>query len=382
MPTGQARSEVKSDILPGTNYSASFTLDLMAIAAVQPADAGADDDPQRASRPSRLKGWQALAALLVIGVSASIGVMVFLAMDRSDGSLAVANAFTPPAPYDAKRCELNLRRICDLGPRPSGSEAMRQQQALLERYFVELGATVEFQAFNARDPETGRPVELKNLIARFYPERSQRYLVCAHYDTRPFPDRDPYQPRGVFVGANDGGSGVAGLMELAHHMPQLPESIGVDLVLFDGEELVYQERRDNYFLGSTYFANQYVAQPPQYRYRAGILLDMIGDRELKIYYERNSWNYARDVCKSVFETAASLQVDHFVAKVRHELRDDHLPLNQIAKIPTIDLIDFDYPRPGLGAPQYWHTTKDVPENCSGRSIATVVYVAHQWLMRQ
>ncbi len=87
-------------------------------------------------------------------------------------------------------------------------------------------------------------------------------------------------------------------------------------------------------------------------------------------------------CKSVFETAASLKVDHIVPKVRHDLRDDHLPLNQIAKIPTIDLIDFDYPRPGLGAPQYWHTTQDIPDRCSGQSIATVVYVVHQWLLRQ
>ncbi len=351
----------------------------MAVAAAQPNESAESDEPHRRSR---LKGWQALSALLVIGVSAAIGMAVFFAMDRNDGSSAAANAFLPPPPYDSARCEDNLRRICELGPRPSGSEAMKQQQLLLEREFVAQGAVVEFQAFNARHPQTGAAVELKNLIAKFFPDRTKRYLICAHYDTRPFPDRDPYNPRGVFVGANDGASGVAALLELGHHAQRLPDDVGIDLVLFDGEELVYQERRDNYFLGSTYFANQYVAQPPTPRYQAGILLDMIGDRELKIYYERNSWNYARDVCKSVFDTAASLKVDHFVPKVRHDLRDDHLPLNQIAKIPTIDLIDFDYPRPGLGAPQYWHTTQDVPARCSGQSIATVVYVVHQWLVRQ
>ncbi|MGV3483494.1 MAG: M28 family peptidase, partial [Planctomycetaceae bacterium] len=201
-------------------------------------------------------------------------------------------------------------------------------------------------------------------------------------DTRPFPDRDPDNPQGRFVGANDGGSGVAAMMELSHHLGKLPADVGVDVVLFDGEELVYRERRDSYFLGSSHFANVYAAERPAAPYRAGILLDMIGDRELRIYYERNSWNYARDLCKSVFETADSLGVDAFVARVRHEVRDDHLPLNEIAKIPTIDLIDFDYPRPGIGVQQYWHTTKDTPENCSGHSIATVVYVVHQWLIKQ
>ncbi len=238
------------------------------------------------------------------------------------------------------------------------------------------------QWFDARDPESGNPVRLGNLIASWHPERPKRYLLCAHYDTRPFPDRDPHNPRGRFVGANDGASGVAALMELSHHLGSLPDDVGVDIVLFDGEELVYLERRDNYFLGSTHFANRYVTDPPQVPYQAGILLDMVGDRELRIYYERNSWNYARDVTRSIFATAASLGVDAFVPRIRHELRDDHLPLNQIAKIPTVDLIDFDYPRPGVGAPKYWHTTQDVPENCSGHSLASVVYVVHRWLKRQ
>ncbi|HBJ37835.1 MAG TPA: peptidase M28, partial [Planctomycetaceae bacterium] len=162
----------------------------------------------------------------------------------------------------------------------------------------------------------------------------------------------------------------------------LPADVGVDIVLFDGEELVYREGRDNYFLGSEHFARDYLANPPTVPYTGGILLDMVGDKELTIYYERNSWNYARELSKSVFAKAKELGVEAFIPRIRHEIRDDHLPLNQIAKIPTIDLIDFDYPRPGIGAPRYWHTTQDVPENCSGHSLATVVYVVHQWLMSQ
>lgn len=300
---------------------------------------------------------------------------------RQPPTSASAAAVIPP-PYDADRAYGYLLQICELGPRPSATPAMHRQQQILSAFFEQRGATVELQRFDVRHPQTGEAVELANLIASWHPQRPKRFLLCAHYDTRPFPDRDPVNPRGRFVGANDGASGVAGLMELANHIDQLPADVGIDLVMFDGEELVYEEGRDEYFLGSTYFARTYLANPPAVPYRAGILLDMIGDKELKIYYERNSWNYAREVSKSVFATAASLGVDAFVPRIRHEIRDDHLPLNQIAHIPTIDLIDFDYPRPGIGAPQYWHTMQDVPENCSGHSLATVVYVVHQWLMRQ
>lgn len=287
-----------------------------------------------------------------------------------------------PSPYDAERAFSYLIQICDIGPRPSATPAMQRQQQLLSDFFAKRGGKVELQKFNVRHPETGQAVELANLIARWKPTSPKRFLLCAHYDTRPFPDRDPVNPKGRFVGANDGGSGVAALMELSNHIHLLPADVGVDIVLFDGEELVYREGRDNYFLGSEHFAREYVANPPSVLYSGGILLDMVGDKELTIYYERNSWNYARELTKSVFETAKQLNVDAFIPRIRHEIRDDHLPLNQIAKIPTIDLIDFDYPRPGIGAPRYWHTTQDVPENCSGHSLATVVYVVHQWLMSQ
>lgn len=327
---------------------------------------------------------------VVAGVAAvSLGLLLLLVVlamgDRGQGpasGAAAASPLTIPQPYDADRAYGYLLRICDIGPRPSGTEAMQQQQALLAEFFEQQGGTVELQRFKARHPLSGEAVEMANLIARWHPQRPKRFLLCAHYDTRPFPDRDPHNPRGRFVGANDGASGVAALMELSHHLGSLPPDVGVDLVMFDGEELVYEEGRDEYFLGSTHFAREYVAAPPSVPYQAGVLLDMVGDKELRIYYERNSWNYAREVTRSIFATAKTLGVDAFVPRVRHEILDDHIPLNVIAKIPTTNLIDFDYPRPGIGAPQYWHTMQDIPENCSGHSLATVVYVVHQWLMRQ
>ncbi|KAA5547358.1 M28 family peptidase [Roseiconus nitratireducens] len=285
-----------------------------------------------------------------------------------------------PAQYDPDRAMSYLKQLCDLGPRPSGTAAMQRQQDLLEAFFRERGAEVKRQSFETRNPNDGTPVTMTNLIASWFPDREQRFLFCAHYDTRPFPDRDPQNKRGTFLGANDGASGVAGLMELANQFQDLPPDLGVDLVLFDGEEFVWQERRDRYFLGSTYFADQYKQNPPATGYRAGVLFDMIGDKELKIYYEANSLRYAKDVARSFWMTARDLGVRAFVMRSRHTIRDDHLPLNEIAGIPTIDVIDFDYPRPGIGAPSYWHTEQDVPANCSGESIAAVVWVAHRWLL--
>ena len=323
-----------------------------------------------------LLGFLALAAVLLL---VAIGGGVF---DRGPGQTESPSIRAIPAAYDSDRAFGYLQQLCDLGPRPSGSDAMVRQQQMLQKFFTNRGAAVTMQTFDIRHPEDGSDVALANLIASWHPERSKRYLLCAHYDTRPFPDQDRLNRRGIFIGANDGASGTAALMELAHQMNELPQDVGVDIVLFDGEEFVWQQGRDDYFLGSTFFARKYIASPPAIPYQAGILLDMIGDRELTIYYEQNSLRYARDVVKSIWRTADNLGVRAFVPRARHTIDDDHIPLNKIAGIPTVDLIDFDYPRVGIGAPSYWHTEQDIPENCSGDSLAAVVWVVHQWLKGQ
>jgi glutaminyl-peptide cyclotransferase len=288
----------------------------------------------------------------------------------------------PPPPCDPARAMSYLEAICEIGPRPSGSEGMVKQQAYLTEFFESLQWTVERQEFGGRHPVTGEQILFVNLVASYQPELKDRILLCAHYDTRPYPDRDRRNPKGVFVGANDGASGVATLMELAHHLPDLPQAIGVDIILFDGEELIYDEIRDPFFIGSKHFANAYASDQWPRRYRAAILLDMVGDADLEIYQEKNSVSYARDLVDSVWASAKSLKVTSFHSRARHEVRDDHLALNEIAKIPAIDIIDFDYPRPGMRQESYWHTTKDIPANCSGDSLATVGSILFHWLSNQ
>ncbi|MFO1066729.1 MAG: M28 family peptidase, partial [Pirellulales bacterium] len=113
----------------------------------------------------------------------------------------------------------------------------------------------------------------------------------------------------------------------------------------------------------------------------GILVDMIGDKDLDLYYETNSMRFAKELCVEVWKVAEDLKIKEFRPRTRPDVRDDHLPLNNIAKIPTIDLIDFDYPTPG-GRVNYWHTEKDIPANCSGESVCKVAAVLLEWLRRQ
>ena len=151
---------------------------------------------------------------------------------------------------DAARAYRYLQAVCRLGPRPSGSRAMQAQQRLLANHFSRFGARVIRQSFDRPDPRNGKAVRMTNLVVSWHPKRKTRVVLCCHYDTRPFPDRDPVNPRGRFVGANDGGSGVALLMELAHHMRGLDVQVGVDVVFFDAEEYLFPRiRAGNYWLG-------------------------------------------------------------------------------------------------------------------------------------
>ena len=286
---------------------------------------------------------------------------------------AVSRAENPSA-FDLQpaRAFGYLEQVCAFGPRPSASEGMAKQQELLIEHFTKAGAITFAQEFDIPHPKTGSPVRMRNLIMSWHPEAKERVLLCCHFDTRPFPDRDQFRPRGTFLGANDGASGVALFMELAHSMPTLKPTYGVDFVFFDGEEFIFQRDGGKFFWGSEHFAKEYRDRPPAHRYVCGVLVDMIGDKKLAIQPEPNSLKFAPKVTRSLFETARSIGVKEFLSKpLAHEINDDHVPLNEIAKIPTCDLIDFDYP--------HWHTTRDRPSECSGASLVKVGRVLLTWL---
>lgn len=282
--------------------------------------------------------------------------------------------------FDGEFAYAVLKQICDLGPRISGTEGMLKQQELLKAHIQANGGTVHEHKFNAASPLDGKIVEMKNLFGRWHPDRKKRVLICCHYDTRPFADRDKDNPQGVFLGANDGASGVGLLSELTRHLPGLDGKYGIDICFFDGEEFVYVARRDPMFIGSTAFANAYARNEWDVKYNFAILVDMIGDSNLQIYMEENSLKMAPRLTKSVWAVAQDMGVTEFIGKKKHVIRDDHLPLNTIARIDTCDIIDFDYPDE-TSENAYWHTTKDIPENCSAESIGKVGSVVLEYLKR-
>ena len=322
-------------------------------------------------RKSIVSGVIAIVALALLASLAQVGSWSSVAAPR--GKLTLDKI-----PFNGERAFKHLKALCAIGPRISGTKGMQEQQVLVTRHFEELGAKVTPQSFDIRHPETGAATRITNLIVEFHPDRKERILLCAHYDTRPYPDEDPdpRKRRAPFIGANDGASGVALLMELGTMLTDFPGPLGVDIVLFDAEELVYEKSRDQFFIGSNYFAREYATNPPAHKYRSGVLLDMVGDKELQLYLESNSY-YGKGsfpVTRDIWATAARLGVSEFIDKVKHEVKDDHLPLNNIAKIPTCDIIDFDYQGK-------WHTEADTPQQCSGASLAKVGWVVYEWMKR-
>ena len=347
-------------------------------------------------RPSAGR-WRArilLVIAIVATVAAVAGVGLFFG-HRADNNAEAANSRLKLAniPFDGSSAYDYLKQICQLGSRKSGSEGMKAQQRLLADHFTKLGARVHFQEFQATHPLDGSTVPMANLVVEWHPDRKERVLLCTHYDTLPYPMHDPVNRWGKFVGANDGGSGVALLMELGNEMRDVKPQVGVDFVFFDGEEFIFSEDfgrgpprlapgqdpdrnlLGQYFLGAEKFAQSYADHPPEYRYRWGVLLDMIGDSDLQIYEEKNSifWKDTRPLVDQIWAIAGQLGVREFIAKPKYEIRDDHLPLHNLAGIPTCDVIDFDYPP--------WHTQRDTVEHCSALSLAKVGWVMRQWLAK-
>ena len=262
--------------------------------------------------------------------------------------------------FDADRAFEYLQKQCGFGPRPPGSIAHNRTLDYLVSELSKSAREVITQTFTHQS-DNG-PLELTNIIAIFgsvETDPKRRVLLAAHWDTRPFADRDP-DPQKVdmpILGANDGASGVAILLELAIAFHSEAPGVQVIMVLFDGED--YGKTVDEMFLGSRYFADNMDEQwIPEY----GVLIDMVGDKDLDIYVEPNSATAAPDIVKKVWDLADELQLEGIYRETGPAILDDHIPLIQ-AGIKCIDIIDFNYP--------YWHSVEDTPDKCSPKSLGIV-----------
>jgi glutaminyl-peptide cyclotransferase len=259
--------------------------------------------------------------------------------------------------FDSNKSFEYLKKQCSFGPHPPNTNAHTKTKDYLALELKKYANSVMLQNFTCKIGEN--TLNLTNIIAMFGPNVDKKVILAAHWDTRPSADKesDPKKQNQPIIGANDGASGVAVLLELARAFKSSPPPVKVIMVLFDGED--YGKKTSEMFLGSRYFAHNI---RPEWFPDYGILLDMIGDKKLDVYIEQNSQNAAPEVVERVWKVAGELGLEEFHNKIGYGITDDHVELINIG-IQCIDLIDFDYP--------YWHTLQDTPDKCSPKSLGTI-----------
>jgi hypothetical protein len=264
-------------------------------------------------------------------------------------------------PFDGERAFGYLEDQVSFGPRNPGSEGAKQALSYYLSHFREFTDSVRFQQFEFTDTILDTTYTLTNVIAKLDPLKTPRVILCAHWDTRPRADKEtePSQIAKPILRANDGASGCAVLMELANSLQEIDTRYGVDIVLFDAEDYGEDGHLDYYCIGSKFFVSNLRSNNP---YAFGVLVDLVGDRDLRIYREQYSQAYAPRITSMVWETARKIGATSFVDSIKHRVYDDHLPLIDRG-IPTTNIIDFDY--------DYWHTHGDTPDKCSPESLEEV-----------
>jgi glutaminyl-peptide cyclotransferase len=254
----------------------------------------------------------------------------------------VAKARVIPPDFNADSAYHYIKTQADLGPRTPGSKAHAKAVAYYEKHFKSLGADVKIQG-GTMNTYDGKQWRIDNVIATFNPEAKTRILLTAHYDSRPFSDKDPIPANRTkpCPGVNDGASGVGVLMEVGRLLKEKSTTVGIDIILFDLED--YGENSDPYSwcLGSVYWSNN--MHKANYKAKYAILLDMVGAKDAIFPREAVSVFHANDVVNKIWNTAEKLgYANYFVYEESAEMTDDHVPINKIAQIPAVDILHYNY----------------------------------------
>ncbi|MBO3698930.1 M28 family peptidase [Roseivirga sp. E12] len=302
--------------------------------------------------------------------------------DSSKGNSNVPAALKPAPTVNADSVYTFVQKQVDFGPRVPNTQAHREASKWFKEKFESYGASVIMQNFTEYIYD-GTKAELTNVIASFNPEKKKRILLAAHWDTRPFADRDADDTYAAIDGANDGGSGVGVLLEVARLLSenQAP-NVGVDIILFDGEDWGehFQEGskplpdgKDVWWcLGSQYWSKN--KHKSGYTAYYGILLDMVGAPNATFLYDSVSRENAGRTLDKVWGIAGQLGYGTMFKKQNgfEGIIDDHVYVNNIARIPMIDIIDY---RENTGSfTPAWHTADDNMENISKETLSAVTSV--------
>lgn len=302
------------------------------------------------------------------------------AADEIEKAEPVGPAFSADSAYAFVKAQ------CDFGPRAMNTEAHDRCGSWIVNKFRQYGCVVTSLRADLKGYD-GTVLKSQNIWARIHPERTERILLCAHWDSRPWADNDPdsanwHKP---ILAANDAASGVAVMLEIARLLQRdTTLRVGVDFVCFDAEDwgtpqwAESEGGDDSWALGAQYFAANL---PYGFHVRYGILLDMVGGQGARFYQEGVSKQYAGDVVKKVWRAARKAGYGgYFPRQDGGMITDDHVPLNEVAQIPTVDIIAYypDCQQSSFGPT--WHTVSDNMEHIDpavlkavGQTVVQVLY---------
>ena len=285
--------------------------------------------------------------------------------------------------FEADSAYVYIKRQVDFGPRFLSSPGWKKCGDYLVQKLQSYTPNVIEQKASVTTYD-GKKHELRNIIASFNPQKNNRILLCAHWDTRHVADYDTINQKDPILGANDGGSGVGVLIEVARLLSLQESSIGVDIILFDAED--YGQPQDyngnsnpqSWCLGSQYWSRNPHSQ--NYYARYGILLDMVGAKDAVFAHEGYSKQYGERILKKVWKKANELGFqNHFKYIISPAILDDHYFINSLANIPTIDIIEYDQ-NTMSGFNKHWHTHSDDMDNIDkstlkavGQTLVEVIY---------
>ncbi|MES2795390.1 MAG: M28 family peptidase [Bacteroidota bacterium] len=306
----------------------------------------------------------------------------FNSEDQSNNSVAESTTVLQKAPvFLEDSAYLFIEKQVAFGPRVPATPQHKACGDWLKQKLTEYGAKVYTQDFVGTAYD-GKKRNSRNIIGSLNPTATTRIMLAAHWDTRPMADQDDNDQSKPILGAIDGGSGVAVALEIARQIKNNPlkSNIGVDIVFFDNEDNGAPDNAPNsdpkwWCLGSQYWAaNKHI---PNYSAYYGILLDMVGGKNTFFQKEGYSMQNATSIVELVWSTAAQLGYSkYFKNENGGSAIDDHVPVNEIAKIPMIDIISTD----GSGFGSFWHTHDDNLSNVSkehlkavGQTVLQVIY---------
>ena len=255
-----------------------------------------------------------------------------------------------PARFDSGRAWEHLRQLVSLGPRPAGSAAIASSRTYITNQLRAAGLAVTEQAWPDTTPVG--PIRMINLSAIVPGARPERLIIAGHYDTKRFRDIR-------FVGANDGGSSAAFLLELARVLAGTTPTFTIELLFLDGEEATVEWRGTDHTYGSRHYVAEARRSGSLASLKAFVLVDMVGDRDLRLKRDANSTPWLTD---AIWSAAARIDRGAYFSSELTQIEDDHVPF-VAAGVPSVDLIDLEYPA--------WHTAADTLDAVSARSLQVV-----------